>query len=144
MLITSKKKIFKTLSLLTVISVSSWLLAKSSIPDVEQQTQSYIISAKQYELLKSKVAELNVIPSHELEIINALAVELTGEQLELLQQQLDVKVTTNHKVELSGFGRGGSKSKPKSVYCISAATPIGIPRTSTPCGPRGHPPGGPC
>ena len=115
MLIASKKKIFTTLSLLTVISVSSWLLAKPDQTDAQQQTQSYIISAQQYDLLKEKVAALDVVPSHELKIIKALAVELTAEQLALLQQQLEVKVTSNHKVELSSNSWGQRRNRPESV-----------------------------
>lgn len=115
MLIASKKKIFTTLSLLTVISISSWLLTKPDQTDAQTQTQSYIISAQQYDLLKSKVAELNVTPSHELKIINALALELTTEQLSLLKEQLDIKVTSNHKVELSANSRARRVSRPPSV-----------------------------
>ncbi|WP_281556750.1 S8 family peptidase [Thalassomonas sp. RHCl1] len=65
--------------------------------------------------MKSKVAELNVTPSHELKIINALALELTTEQLSLLKEQLDIKVTSNHKVELSANSRARRANRPPSV-----------------------------
>ncbi|WP_236701350.1 S8 family peptidase [Thalassomonas viridans] len=100
-------------------------MAKPDFTDAQKQTQSYIISAQQYDLLKEKVAALNVTPSHELKIINALAVELTTEQLAQLQQQLDVKVTTNHTVELSAKGRAKRKSRPPAVINdLIAATPV--------------------
>ncbi|WP_274053788.1 S8 family peptidase [Thalassomonas haliotis] len=64
-------------------------------------------------------------PSHELKIINALALELTTEQLSLLKEQLDIKVTTNHKVELSGKGRAKLADRPLSVVNdLIKATPV--------------------
>ncbi|WP_236702509.1 S8 family peptidase [Thalassomonas actiniarum] len=105
--------------------MTSWLVAKPAQTDAQPQTQSYIISAQQYDLLKSKVAELNVTPSHELKIINALALELTTEQLSLLKEQLDIKVTSNHKVELSAKSRARRANRPESVVNdLIEATPV--------------------
>ncbi len=50
------------------------------------------------------------MPSHELAIINAVAVNLSQLQLAQLQQSLSIKVTKNHKVTLSG-GRAWGKRK---------------------------------
>ena len=91
---------------LTLVASSVWFVndSSNSIVNIESEveTKSYIISAKNYSLLKEKVSALNVVPSHELAIINALTVDLSQAQLALLQQQLPIKVTTNHKVEISG------------------------------------------
>jgi serine protease AprX len=77
--------------------------------------QSYIISAKNFTLLKANLKELGVTPSHELKIIDSVAVELTQAQLNTLQNKQKIKFTTNHKVELSGLNYGQRRWQPKSV-----------------------------
>ena len=116
MLNNSVKRIIKPLSLLGFVGLSAWLVSISLNSTVNDETQSYIISSANYQLLKDKVEELNVVPSHELAIINAVAVNLNQSQLSQLQQNIDVKVSPNHKVELSG-GKAWGKRKwqPKSV-----------------------------
>jgi serine protease AprX len=102
--------------LLGFVTILTWLAIISLNSTINEKTQSYIISAKNYQLLKEKVLVLNVEPSHELAIINAVAVDLTQYQLSELQKNIDVSVTQNHKVELSG-GKAWGKRKwqPKSV-----------------------------
>lgn len=116
MLNNSVIKIIKSLSLLGFVTILTWLAIISLNSTINEKTQSYIISAKNYQLLKEKVLVLNVEPSHELAIINAVAVDLTQYQLSELQKNIDVNVTQNHKVELSG-GKAWGKRKwqPKSV-----------------------------
>ena len=116
MLNNSVIKIIKSLSLLGFVTILTWLAIISLNSTINEKTQSYIISAKNYQLLKEKVLVLNVEPSHELAIINAVAVDLTQYQLSELQKNIDVSVTQNHKVELSG-GKAWGKRKwqPKSV-----------------------------
>ncbi len=116
MLNNSVKRIIKPLSLLGFVSLSVWLVSISLSSTVNNESQSYIISSENYQLLKEKVKELNVTPSHELAIINAVAANLNQDQLSQLQQTLNVKVTKNHQVELSG-GKAWGKRKwqPKSV-----------------------------
>ncbi len=116
MLSNSVKRIIKPLSLLSFVALSAWLVSISLNSTVNDKTQSYIISSANYQLLKEKVKELNVTPSHELAIISAVAVDLNQSQLSQLQQSLNVKVTKNHQVELSG-GKAWGKRKwqPKAV-----------------------------
>jgi serine protease AprX len=116
MLKNSVIKIIQPLSLLGFVAMSTWLVIISLNSTINEKNQSYIISAKNYQLLKEKVLALNVEPSHELAIINAVAVDLTQYQLSELQKNIDVNVTQNHKVKLSG-GKAWGKRKwqPKSV-----------------------------
>jgi serine protease AprX len=106
----SVKQLSKPLSLLGAISLSVWLVSLLLNTTTNNKAQSYIISAVNYQLLKEKVQELNVTPTHELAIINAVAADLTQSQLSHLQKNLSIKVTKNHKVELSG-GRAWGKRK---------------------------------
>jgi len=123
MLFGSLKKIIRPLSILTVVGVAagSIIYTVSFEQEVAQKEmkaepkKSYIISAKNYNLLHEKLAELNVVPSHKLSVIKSLAVTLSVSQLEKLKQKIDIKVSINHMVELSGWGRGGWKNHPDSV-----------------------------
>jgi len=116
MLNNSIKKLTKPLSLLSFISLSAWLISISLNNSVNDKTQSYILSAANNQLLKEKVAELNLAPTHELAIINAVAVDLNQSQLAHLQQNLNFKVSENHKVELSsGRAWGKRKWQPKAT-----------------------------
>lgn len=84
-------------------------------PKTSGKAISYIVSAKDYSLLKTNLKKLGVMPSHELAIIDSVAVKLTTEQLEKLQKQQKVDVSINHKVELSGVARGQRRWQPQSV-----------------------------
>ena len=111
------KVTIKPLSLLSFVVLSAWLVSISLNSTVNDKTQSYIISSANYQLLKEKVKALNVTPSHELAIINAVAVDLNQSQLSQLQQNLDVKVSQNHSVALAGGGKAWGKRKwqPKAI-----------------------------
>ena len=112
----SVNKSIKLLSLLSLISVTAWLIHVTINKNVDTQKQSYIISSNNYQLLQTELVTLNAQPTHELDIINAVAVSLTSEQLSQLQAQLKVQVTQNYKVELSGRrGWGKRKWQPESV-----------------------------
>lgn len=116
MLNNSVKRIIKPLSLLGFVGLSAWLISISLNNTVNDETQSYIISSANYQLLKEKVKELNVTPSHQLAIINAVAVDLNQSQLSQLQQNLEVNVSQNHSVELAGGNAWGKRKwQPKSV-----------------------------
>lgn len=123
MLFGSLKKIIKPLSLLVVVLISAGSIIytvsyeqKISLKETNVTAKkSYIISAKNYELLHQKLAELGAVPSHNLSIIKSLAVSLSLSQLEQLKQKIDVKVSINHMVELSGWGRGGWRNHPDAV-----------------------------
>lgn len=112
----SVKQLSKPLSLLGAISISVWLVSLLLNTTTSNKAQSYIISAVNYQLLKEKVQGLNVTPTHELAIINAVAVELTQSQLAQLQQNIDVKISQNYKVELSGGNAWGKRKwQPKAT-----------------------------
>ncbi|MBA6336621.1 S8 family peptidase [Colwellia sp. BRX8-7] len=116
MLNISVKNIIKPLSLLGLISITVWLIHTTLNKNVDAQKQSYIISSNNYQLLQTELATLNVQPTHKLAIINAVAVSLNIEQLAQLHAQLDIQVTQNHHVEMSGGNAWGKRKwQPKSV-----------------------------
>ncbi|WP_019026525.1 S8 family peptidase [Colwellia piezophila] len=116
MLNNSVKKTIKPLLLLGAISLSVWLISLFLNNTTNNSTQSYIISATNYQLLKEKIRELKLDPTHQLAIINAVAVDLNQSQLVQLQQNLSIKVTENYQVKLtSGRAWGKRKWQPKSV-----------------------------
>ncbi|MBA6355173.1 S8 family peptidase [Colwellia sp. BRX8-3] len=116
MLNISVKNIIKPLSLLGLISVAVWLIHTTINKNVDAQKQSYIISSNNYQLLQTELVTLNVQPTHQLTIINAVAVSLNIEQLAQLHAQLDIQVTQNHHVEMSGGNAWGKRKwQPKSV-----------------------------
>jgi serine protease AprX len=112
----SVKKIVKPLTLIGLVSVAAWLIHVTINKNVDVQKKSYIISSNNYQLLQTELTTLSVKPTHQLAIINAIAVSLNSEQLSHLQAKLDVQVTENYKVELSsGKAWGKRKWQPKSV-----------------------------
>jgi len=119
MLYVSVKQMLKPLTILSVAGLSTWLINHNQSQQEEIQPQSYIISAKNFTQLKSAINELNVQPSHELKIINALAAELSSEQVEKLKESLSVTVTQNYQVELSG-GNAWGKRKWQPVSTVPA------------------------
>jgi len=115
MLFTSKINKMKVLLISGgVIAVSLLMGFKATISE-DNQLQSYIISAKNFTLLKANLKQLGVTPSHELTIIDSVAVELTQAQLKALQNKQKIKSSINHKVELSGMAYGQRKWQPRSV-----------------------------
>ena len=115
MLFTSNKNKTKFVSLVGGLIAVALLMGFNSATANDEQAQSYIISAKNFTLLKNNLKELGATPTHELKIIDSFAVELTAEQLKSLQDKQEIKVSTNHKVELSGLGIGQRRWQPKSV-----------------------------
>ena len=115
MLFTSKINKVKLLSICSGLFLVVLLMGFKASSNTAVDVQSYIISAKNYALLKSNLKALGVKPSHELTIIDSVAVELTQEQLKALQKKQKIKFTTNHKVELSGLAYGQRRWQPKSV-----------------------------
>lgn len=115
MLFTSNKNKVKLLSICSGLFVVALLMGFKASSNSEVSAQSYIISAKNVTLLKNNLRELGVTPTHELTIIDSVAVELTEEQLKALQNKQDIKFTSNHKVELSAQGHGQRRWQPRSV-----------------------------
>lgn len=105
----------KFFSIVAGVLTFAMLIGFKSSAIVDEATQSYIISAKNFTLLKNNLKALDVQPTHELKIIDSVAVELTVKQLETLKNKQKITATINHKVELSGQAYGQRRWQPKSV-----------------------------
>jgi len=116
MLNTSIKQIIKPLLIVGTVGLIAWFTNQTISNDSNQKQQSYIISSNDFQLLQSKLDEIAVQPTHELAIINAVAVTLNEAQLSQLQAKIDIQVSQNYQVEMSG-GKSWGKRKwqPKSV-----------------------------
>ena len=73
------------------------------------KVNSYIVRVNDFELLKSELARLELTPTHELEIIKSVAVDLTKEQVLDLEKRLGAKVTLNYAVETASAKSNGGK-----------------------------------
>jgi len=116
----SIKQLAKSVLIFSSAVIFIWTLSDNEVLKEQTTTSSsYIVSAKNYQDLKHKVAELHIKPTHELSIINALAINLTKQQLEMLQSTIEIKVSANHQVKLSGWnsglGKGIRRWQPSSV-----------------------------
>ena len=116
MLYKSAKKLIKPISLLSVVTVSVWFFQPNNTENVTESTQSYILSAKNYALLASKIQKIGLKPTHELKLINAVAADLTPSQLNLLKQEISLTATPNYQVEMAGGNAWGKRKwQPKST-----------------------------
>ncbi|WP_077285225.1 S8 family peptidase [Cognaticolwellia aestuarii] len=115
MLFTSIKKNIKPLSIVSLVISVVMLTGFMSVAKENNSKSSYIISAKNFVVLKDNLKKMGVKPSHELSIIDSVAVDLTPDQLKQLKQQQEIKVSSNHKVELSALNYGQRRWQPKSV-----------------------------
>lgn len=100
------KTILKRISFVSFVAMAASLLWLTSAPEeltVEQQTRSYIVKSNDSRVLASLVKEMSLSPTHELSIINAIAVPLTPEQYSKIKSNSAFTITENYKVELSGF-----------------------------------------
>ena len=112
---TSNQNKIKLFSIMAGLFTLAMLIGFKSTAKTDDAVQSYIISAKNFTLLKNNLKALGVLPSHELKIIDSVAVDLTNAQLSELQKKQQITVSTNHKVELSGQAYGQRRWQPKSV-----------------------------
>jgi len=115
MLFTSKLSKIKLVSICGGLITVALLMGFKATTAKVDETQSYIISAKNLNLLKDNLKQLGVTPTHELKVIDSVAVDLTSAQLKALQDKQKIKSTINHKVELSGMAYGQRRWQPKSV-----------------------------
>ena len=115
MLFTSNKNKLTLFSIIAGLLTIALLMVFKSTANNNDVTQSYIISANDFTLLKNNLKELGVMPSHELKIIDSVAVDLTVAQLKSLQNKQKITVSTNYKVELSGQAYGQRRWQPRSV-----------------------------
>jgi serine protease AprX len=76
---------------------------------------SYIISAVSFQQLQNHLKQLNIVPTHELPVISAVAVNLGEKQLAVLKQRINVTVTENYQVKLSGKAIGIRRWQPQAV-----------------------------
>ena len=112
MLLKNTQRLLKPFLLLSSIGAIAALIASSTI---EQPATSYIVSAKDFASLQQSATTLNLSVSHQLPIIDALAIDLTEQQLTDLQQLVNVTVSLNQKVELSGWAKGKRRWQPKAT-----------------------------
>lgn len=87
-----------------------------------QSTTSYILSSKELPSLLKYVEKQGIKPSHQLPIINAVAIELTPKQLEGIKKLFDVDVNKNHQVKSSSWGVSHKRFEPLASvpYVIDA------------------------
>ena len=116
MLFASLKKVSILIPILVTVGVVSGTLLQGKSDKIEQPL-SYIVKYKDQNKLKLKLDEMGIQPSHQLSIINAIAVDLTKNQLSKLEQEISVSATLNHKVKLAdnGWRKGQRRWQPKSV-----------------------------
>ena len=119
----SFEKIITPIALVGFISLTAWINTPgtSNETQVEQSKQSYIISAKNrslqnYKRLNNKIDEMKVKPTHKLDIIDSIVVNLTEQQLMQLKSQLALNISANHQVQLSNkLTKGKGNFKPTSI-----------------------------
>ncbi len=88
---------------------------KSAQVATNDMPKSYIISSPELAMLRQDLAQMGVTPTHELGIINAVAADLSHEQIAQLQQNLTVKITPNYTVESAGVAWGIRRYNPEAV-----------------------------
>ena len=116
MLYAQAKQVLKPLSIVGVVAALVWFF--NSTQNVQNTTdkKSYIVSAKQYQKLQATLNDMAIAPTHDLAIINAYAVDMTAQQVELLQQSLNVNITENYQVEMAGGNAWGKRKwQPKAT-----------------------------
>jgi len=77
----------------------------------KEQLDSYIVKAKNYQQLLGELEALSLKPSHQLPIINAVAISLTNAQLVELKNRISVTTHENSKVSLASAGNGWGTRK---------------------------------
>lgn len=111
--------ILKQTGFISFVAIIASLLWLSSAPDDstnKQQTRSYIVKSNDSGLLSSIVSDMSLSPTHELSIINAIAVPLTAEQYAQVKANKALTVTENYQVELAGGNAWGKRKwQPRAV-----------------------------
>ena len=103
-------------SLVAVVASSVWLINSfSSSPDAIDR-DSYIVKSHDTALLQQTMDTLGLTPSHKLDIISAVAVDLTPNERETIAKLGAFQITQNFSVELSGGNAWGKRKwQPKAV-----------------------------
>lgn len=112
---TSNQNKIRNFSIIAGVFTLAMFIGFKSVANTAETSKSYIISAKNFSVLKDNLKALGVIPTHELKIIDSVAVDLTKKQLSSLQQKQKITINTNHKVKLNGQTYGQRRWQPKSV-----------------------------
>ena len=97
-------------SFVAIVASVLWFAPSSDKPSNEPKKASYIVKSSSHSELEASIEALSLSPTHELTIINAIAVDLSPEQLALLKSNKALSITQNHKVELTSV-RGWGKRK---------------------------------
>ena len=112
---TSNQNKIRNFSIVVGLFTLAMVIGFKSVADTDKVAKSYIISAKNFSVLKNNLKALGVTPTHELKIIDSVAVDLTDKQLSNLQNKQEITVSSNYKVELSGLSYGQRRWQPQSV-----------------------------
>ncbi len=114
MLFRTIKKAFLLIATVALIALASWIVAQNSQSTV---TKSYIISSTNLIALKAKLDEFQVVPTHELTIIDSLVADLTEEQLAIILQDPSVRASENYQVEMAtnGWRKGQRRWQPMAI-----------------------------
>ena len=91
------------------------LIAASTGSRRFEPTHSYLIQAADYSFARSAVAQAHGRITHELPIINAVAADLSAQQLESLKHGARLMVMPNRSVRLSGNSASDSGSSAQEV-----------------------------
>jgi len=117
-----KQKLIKSFVALLVITYG--LIAQTAIANNKnlESTQSYILKTKEMTKLLKHVRSIGLSPSHELPIIDAIAISLTPNQLQQIENLVKVKVSLNYEVKASGYGSSRKRFQPLASvpYVIDA------------------------
>ncbi|MFD2167841.1 S8 family peptidase [Thalassotalea euphylliae] len=106
------KSICKALATVSVIGTLSFASVVQAAHKVPEQITSYILSSKNLPAVMKQLDTMGLKPTHQLPIINAIAVELTDAQLEQLKKHVTVKVSENYQVKASTWGAGKKRFQP--------------------------------
>ena len=109
---TSNQNKIRNFSIIAGLFTLAMVIGFKSVADTDKVAKSYIISAKNFSVLKNNLKALGVTPTHELKIIDSVAVDLTDKQLSNLQNKQEITVSSNYKVELSGLSYGQRRWQP--------------------------------
>jgi len=116
MLFGSLKKRSILLSLTLMVAIFTGLILHGQLSKVNQYS-SYIISAKDHAKLTEILTAHNINITHQLPIIDAVAVDLTESELTSISALIPIKASINHKVVLAdkGWRKGQRRWQPNSV-----------------------------
>jgi len=120
-------KLFKTKPVLAIGLLSlliGTVVNNSSFNAQEEQQASYLLQAKNMDVLQNALKQAQITPSHELSIINAYAVTVSDSQLKALKTYGDFKVTKNSDVQLSSSVASAYSEQVSVVNNIVNATSV--------------------